>query len=95
MIDDPEIARLRAEIDRIDTELLTLLRERLRVVLSVGRHKKQHGLAILDAAREEQLLEALVQKASPPLDRALVQAVFQSIVGECRRLEGAGVTHDE
>lgn len=90
MKDDPEVQRLRAEIDRIDQEVLRVLAERARVVLRIGERKKVVGLSIHDPGREQELLDRLVGQATDPLDRELVLAVFRTIVTECRRLEAGG-----
>lgn len=90
MKDDPEVERLRLEIDRIDREILRVLGERAAVVLRVGERKKIVGLSIHDPRREQELLDRLIEQAEAPLDRQLVHTVFKTIVSECRRLE-AGV----
>jgi chorismate mutase/prephenate dehydratase len=87
VIDDPEVARLRGEIDRIDQQLLELLQSRARLVLAVGDRKRARSLAVHDPERESDLLARLTERAGPPLDRALVEGVFREIVSECRRLE--------
>ena len=87
VIEDPEIERLRQEIDRIDHELLRLLRERAAVVLSVGDRKRERELAVYDPARERALLERLSEEAEAPVDPTAIKAVFSAVVEQCRRLE--------
>lgn len=87
VIDDPEIERLRTEIDAIDRELLSVIRKRIGVVLSVGELKRQKRLPIHDPAREDVLLERLNEDTRAPLDARLVREVFGALVRECRRIE--------
>lgn len=87
MIEDPEIAWLREEIDALDRELLALIHKRLEKVLLVGERKREKGLAVYDPAREARLLDHLTQKVQAPVDAALVREVFQTLVQQCRRIE--------
>lgn len=87
MIDDPEIASLRKQIDAIDRRLLELLAERLAVVHKVGDQKRQKGLAVYDPKREEALLSSLVARAPASLDERAVRTIFEAIVSQSRRLE--------
>ena len=46
----------RKEINRIDKEMAKLFEERMRQVEAVAEYKKERGLAILDKAREDELI---------------------------------------
>lgn len=59
-----DLKECRAEIDRIDDELLRLFTERMELAARVAEYKREHRLPVLDTARErEKLLD--VQKKSP------------------------------
>ncbi len=47
---------LREEINSIDREMVELFKRRMTVASSVAEYKKEHGLPVLDAARERALL---------------------------------------
>ena len=47
----------RAQISEIDREMALLFERRMRAVRLVAEHKMEYGLPILDAAREQELLE--------------------------------------
>ena len=49
----------RKQIDAIDNELLRLLNERMDVVRQVALYKKQHGIPVLNAEREREILSAI------------------------------------
>ena len=63
----------RKQIDRIDSELLRLFRERMDVVREVALYKKEHGIPILDAAREQEKLASI----DSPLERRLFAELFE------------------
>ena len=52
-----ELEQARKIINSTDEEMARLFQQRMDAVRMVANHKKQHGLPIEDAAREEQLIE--------------------------------------
>ena len=80
---------VRADIDRIDGELLRLLNERARCAQKVGEIKAEHGEAghIYRPEREAQVLRRL-QEANPgPLSGENVTFFFREVMSACLSLE--------
>jgi len=63
----------RKQIDRIDNELLRLFKERMDVVREIALYKKEHGLPIMDAAREQEKLNSI----DCPYSRKLYAMLFE------------------
>ena len=59
-----EVSRVRTEIDRIDEELVLLLKARYELAKQVGRIKKTQGLGIRDLRREHAILREVRKIAS-------------------------------
>jgi len=57
-----ELDNYRQKIDAIDQELTRLFEERLETVLKVGDYKKENQLPILDAIREQELIDKNVAR---------------------------------
>lgn len=77
----------RAAIDVVDRQLLQLLNIRAKLACELARVKRESGMAIVDADREQQVL-ALVQKNNAgPLDHDAVARIFESIIQEARRVQ--------
>ena len=53
---------IRKEIDKIDAELVPLLKKRMRCSLKVAEIKKQKKLPILNEKRETEIIEAVTEK---------------------------------
>lgn len=85
MADDLET--LRSRIDEVDQALVTLLAERVRLVLQVGEYKRERALPAHDAAREEVVLRTLAEKATSPLTPNMTRSIFLRIIEESRALE--------
>jgi len=84
MADD--LTDLRASLDKLDNELVSLLAERFRVTHEVGLYKKQHNLPPVDEVREAAQyarIEALARTAG--LDPGVARKVLQLIIGEVRK----------
>lgn len=93
--EDPEIERLRQHIDRLDHEILVLLRKRAELALQVGDCKRKDGLSVYDPIREKALLDRLAGDGELPLDPRAIGRVFEAIVCECRRLEEQHVHQEQ
>lgn len=83
----PDLDVLRDRIDAIDTQILELVAERIRIVLEVGNYKRARGIQVYDPARERALLERLSSDPPAPLDAATVRRIFERLIDESRRLE--------
>jgi chorismate mutase len=78
---------LRQQIDAIDSEILRLLIERVKLVLEVGELKRVQGLQVHDPERERQMLDQLSARATTPLDPPTLRRIFACVIDESRRLE--------
>lgn len=54
-----DLTQCRAKIDEIDRQLVALFAERMETAAQVAAYKKEHGLPVLDAARERQKLRSV------------------------------------
>lgn len=77
---DPVVEELRLEIDRLDAELVALLRRRLELSLKVGARKVSLGLPVYDPDRERRLVERV--------EEGVVREAYASVVARCRRAAG-------
>ncbi len=57
----------RSRIDRVDDEILRLFAERMHIAQDIAQYKREHGLPILDAAREREKLAYISEKAEDDL----------------------------
>lgn len=75
-----EITRLRHEIDRIDEELVWLLKTRYELAKQIGWMKKAQGLSIRDSQREHAILRRVEEIASRnSLPSNLIHRLFLGI----------------
>lgn len=73
------ISDCRSEIDAIDSQLLPLIEQRLRVAEAVAIYKQEHNLEIVDQPREDSLLSKLQSRSSRDL-ADLNKDIFKAII---------------
>jgi len=76
---EKDLNDIRTRLDEIDTRLTGLFAERMRTVAQVATYKKEHGLPILDTAREREVLNRVTLDAGQDLEhymKILYQTLF-------------------
>ncbi|HEX5269052.1 MAG TPA: prephenate dehydratase [Gemmataceae bacterium] len=84
------LKHLRAQIDRLDLQILKLINERAGLAADIGRVKNDHGSEVFSPAREEEVLKNVFEaheKAKGPLDFETVRAVFRELMSGSRALQ--------
>jgi prephenate dehydrogenase len=79
-VSDPELTRLRAEIEAIDRSLLESLNRRFELVRTVAQHKAATGAPAIDAQREAELLAQLAAANRGPLSEQAVRTAFSALL---------------
>lgn len=85
------IDELRARIDALDEQLVTLLNLRASCAIEIGRIKRRTNLAVLQPEREAEVVRHVREvsaRLGGPLTSDAVGRLFERILAEDRRLEG-------
>ena len=69
-----ELELLRQQIDGIDRQLVSLFEQRMQTALQVARYKREKGLPVLNAGREQQVLDKCVAALD---DKSLAEPLRQ------------------
>lgn len=80
-----EINGFRKEFDKIDLEILEIIKKRLILSRKIGEFKKKNCLKIRDRKREKELIEDRLEKSS--LDSGFIKKLFKLILKESRRVQ--------
>ena len=85
----PHLEHLRAEIDRIDQEILDLLVARSAVVRTIGEVKgdRLDGRPALRPAREAQILRRLAERANGRFPAAVLVRMWRELIAAQTRLQ--------
>lgn len=81
------LAGLRAQIDRIDRELVGLVNERAEMARQIGHLKQSSGQVTYDPSREELVLERVVASSKGPLSSDSLKAIWRELISGSRAIE--------
>lgn len=79
------LSDIRKDIDRIDTEMLRLIGERMECSKRVAEFKRKNGMAVFDAEREKQILDSLSDRAGE-YGKA-VRMIYSTIMEQSKALQ--------
>jgi len=75
-----EVERLRTRIAELDEQLVATVNARLETVAELVRHKREHGLPLVDPGREEWLVEHLTAVNRGPLSPDAVERLVRFVL---------------
>jgi chorismate mutase/prephenate dehydratase len=81
------IKQLRSRINKIDDELLALLNERAKIVIEIGKLKKENGSQIYSPDREREVFDRLLKANKGPLSARTLMAVWRELMSGSFELE--------
>ena len=87
-----EIEKLRAEIDRVDSELLPLFLRRMDLSAAIAGEKARTGTAIRDRAREREILRTAAERAGDKAEYA--RLLYNAILEYSRSYQRDMITPD-
>ena len=95
-----DLQECRNEIDKIDSDIIRLFEQRMKVCEDVAQYKIRTGKKVLDPERERQKLEVLRGKAHGEFNQLGAQELFQQIMAISRKrqyqlLTEHGIEDDE
>jgi len=74
------IDHLRQEINELDTDVLNLLSERMKIADKIGEYKKSNNIAILQHSRWQEILEtAVAQGSARGLSEEFIKNFFKAV----------------
>ena len=87
-----ELSDYREKIDSIDKELVKLFAERMDTAAEIARYKKEHGMKVLDSARERAKLNDIASMVPEELSEyaiSLYSLIFELSRSSQNRIIGA------
>ncbi len=78
----------RREIDRIDREIVELLKKRFSLVEGIGKEKQKLEMVVEDWSREQTVLENYKKTAGDELDEGFITRLVELILSYSKRVQG-------
>ena len=79
-----DIAQVREQIDAIDNQIVSLLKERIGHAKDIGRLKNESNRAKWDPLRERQIYERLTAMNNGVFPETALRSIFNEIITSCR-----------
>lgn len=84
--DDIQLLQLRQQIDEVDEQILSLVKERMSVVRKIGKYKQDRQMPIVQQARYEQLIETRTERACEDgISRQCIETIVNALHDEAVR----------
>jgi len=78
----------REKIDRIDSEIWNLFKERLSIAREIGKYKLEMGLQIEDSVRENEVLQNKIAEFGDELIRKeFIEKVYRCVFEESKLVQ--------
>jgi chorismate mutase len=82
------LTTIRKHLDEIDQQILALLNQRARIVAEVGKIKQEAHLPVPDPAREQEIMDHIVQLGGAgPLPPDRLRRIYQTVLQEMKTWE--------
>jgi chorismate mutase/prephenate dehydratase len=81
------LRQLRSQIDKLDLQILKMINERAQCAAEIGRLKTEAGAEVFSPAREEEVLQNVLNANKGPLDAQTVRAIFRELMSGSRALQ--------
>lgn len=82
-----DLSELRAELDKIDTDLTALYEKRMEVCAQVAEYKIENKKRVFDKEREQQKLDAVGALAHNDFNARGIRDLFEQILSTSRKLQ--------
>ena len=84
---EPDLTKLRQEIDRLDSILVEALEQRMDVVRQVAAYKDARNMQVLDRERENQVIAKTVGQLKNPAYAPHMQRIMEKIMETSRNMQ--------
>ena len=85
----------RKQIDEIDSQIVKLFEERMKVANEVAKYKMETGKAVFDKEREEQKLDSLSKICHGKFNERAVRELFSQIMSISRKYQYGVLPHTD
>ena len=89
------LARHRQRIDVLDKQIISLLNERARIALDIGRIRKRESIPPSSAlGRQEEVLRNVMANSVAPLSPQAARRIYERIIGEMVSIQALDETEE-
>jgi chorismate mutase len=83
------LVNLRKEVDKLDLDMIKLLKKRFELAIKIWKIKKPLGMKIKNSKREKEIIHGIVKRSS--FDKKFVTKLYNNLFEESRRIQNKSV----
>ena len=84
---DKRILKLRQKIDKLDENIIHLLKKRMQISKEVGRLKEELQLPVEDKTREQEIIDRLIQQTGKNLSEEQLMRIFTAVFTSSKQVQ--------
>jgi len=84
---DKRILELRQQIDKLDEEIISLLKKRMGVSREVGKLKERLDIPVEDKTRENEIIDRLTKQAGRNLSEEQLIRIFTAVFKSSKQVQ--------
>ena len=84
---DKRILELRQQIDKLDEEIISILKKRMGVSREVGKLKERLDIPVEDKTRENEIIDRLTQQAGQNLSEEQLIRIFTAVFKSSKQVQ--------
>jgi chorismate mutase/prephenate dehydratase len=82
-----DLKSYRGQIDKLDLQILELMNKRAGLAAQIGKVKNENNDNVFSPAREEEVIQNVLQNNEGPLAEVTIRAIFREIISGSRALQ--------
>ena len=75
-----ELKSFRVQIDKLDLQILELINKRAGLASQIGKVKLENGESVFSPAREEEVIQNVLDTNKGPMGEATIRAIFRELI---------------
>jgi len=87
-----DIADWRVKIDELDRQLVTLINERARCAVEIGKLKQNSSLPVYEPDRERIIFDNIARQNKGPLSQVQLRQIYERLVDVMRQIQKEEIT---
>ena len=84
---DKRILQLRQQIDKLDEEIIRLLKKRMGISKAVGKLKEELDIPVEDKNRENEIIDRLTHQAGQNLSEEQLIRIFTAVFKSSKQVQ--------
>lgn len=81
------IEKLRKDIDKVDEEILELLKKRVKLAKEIGKIKQDIGIESFDLTREKEVIKRVLERNQGVFPEEALKVIYSEIIKACRGIQ--------